>query len=149
MKIYIRKIQVILDIEKLRLYCLIIFEIRCIYCVFGHILIFTKSVSMFCLFLRMIKCAQNSWSLSGPEVLSVTKNNLAQVWGMYKVFYIQLNFFTTWKLHTYISPKSVLTYIQLSIPFEIHNWKLEKPFSFILANHVKLKFKKNSLMGRT
>ena len=50
---------------------------------------------------------------------------------MYKVFYIQLNFFTTWKLHTYISLKSVLTYIQLSIPFEIHNWKLEKPFSFI------------------
>ena len=137
MKIHIRKIQVILDIKKHRLYCLLyylvstLFEIRCIYCVFGHILIFTKSVSMFCLFLRMIKCAQNSWSLPGPEVLSVTKNNLTQVWGMYKVFYIQLNFFTTWKLHTYISLKSVLTYIQLSIPFEIHNWKLEKPFSFI------------------
>ena len=79
-KIHIRKIQVILDIEKIRLYCLLyyllstLFEIRCIYCVFGHILIFTKSVSMFCLFLRMIKCAQNSWSLPGPEVLSVTKN---------------------------------------------------------------------------
>ena len=99
-----------------------LFEIRCIYCVFGHILIFTKSVSMFCLFLRMIKCAQNSWSLPGPEVLSVTKNNLAQVWGMSKVFYIQLNFFTTWKL----SPKSVHTSNYISISFEMHNWKLEK-----------------------